>query len=68
MSKGLVPKVTADEHDGDDALGPASAASANQAAAFWLPALLPARDFEQPIIGRSLLPIAQGMAFGATSS
>ena len=28
-------------------------------AALGLPVLLPARDFEQPVIGRSLLPIAQ---------
>ena len=63
MSTGYVQKVTPDEHDGDDgARDGVSGQPANHAgegAALWFPALLPARDFEQPVIGRALLPIAQ---------
>ena len=56
-------KVTPDEHCGDDStrdgVSGQPADHAGEVAALWLPTLLPARDFEQPVIGRSLLLVAQ---------
>jgi hypothetical protein len=55
-----VCEVTPDEHDGDNgACEGVSGQSADDAGALGRLALLPRCDFEQPVIGRPLLPIAQ---------
>ena len=60
---GSIGEVASDEDDGDngacDGVSGQSADRSREEAALGLRVLLPARDFEQPVIGRSLLPIAQ---------
>jgi hypothetical protein len=58
-----VCEITPDEHDGDnsacDGVSSQSADYAGRGPALGLRALLPLGDFEQPVIGRALLAIAQ---------
>jgi hypothetical protein len=58
-----VDEIAPDQHDGDnstcDGVNSQSADHAGGGAALVLRALLPLGDFEQPVIGRALLSIAQ---------